>query len=173
MNYSFSTTALLCAALIPALLSSNKSSAEGSLVALTNIVAGVVLKSEPVTITLTPRPEFRSTLDAARSGTGVVTLAVEGIEGTSTQPIRMNVFLDKPEATRWTPIDDPHFLGYVYLIPLRGQVRRTGRAFELSNAKVFDTTTGLRVTLVLVTGANMPPANTSLIIGEIYVREEN
>lgn len=142
-------------------------------VILTNTVRAVALKSEPVTITLTPRPEFASAFEAARQGHGTVALAVEGIEGKSTQPIRINVFFDKPDATRATALEDPHFLGYVYIIPRRGEVKGTGRAFDLSSVKIFDAAAPLRITLVPIAGADATPRDASLSVGQIYVRQEN
>ena len=107
-------------------------------VILSNTVRALALISESVTVTLTPEPGFVAALDAARQGRGAVALAVEGVEGRATQPIRVSVFVDKPDATRATPIEDPHHLGYLFLIPVRGVVRRTGRAFDLTSVDITD-----------------------------------
>lgn len=139
---------------------------------LSNSVRELVLTSDPVTVTLAPAPDLAAALDAARQGRGAVALAVEGIEGRATEPIRLNVFVDKPDATRGTSIDDPHLLGYVYIIPARGLVRRTGRAFDLSSVERADAVAPLRVTLVPVVGTDAAPRDASLTIERIYVRRE-
>lgn len=140
---------------------------------LSNPVRELVVTSEPLTVTLAPAPDFAAALDAARQGRGAVALAVEGIEGRATQPIRLNVFVDKPDATRGTSIEDPHLLGYVFIIPARGVVRRTGRAFDLSSVGLADAVAPLRVTLVPVVGTDAAPRDASLTIERIYIRRED
>jgi hypothetical protein len=147
--------------------------AEQRPVILSNAVRGLVLISEPVTVTLTPGPGFVAALDTARQGRGAVALAMEGLEGRATQPIRISVFVDKPDATRATPIEDPHHLGYLFLIPVRGVVRRTGRAFDLTSVDIADAAAPLRVTLVPVVGVDAAPRDASLTVEEIYIRRED
>lgn len=140
---------------------------------LSNPVRELVVTSEPLTVTLAPAPDFAAALEAARQGRGAVALAVEGIEGRATQPIRLNVFVDKPDATRGTSIEDPHLLGSVFIIPARGVVRRTGRAFDLSSVGLADAVAPLRVTLVPVVGTDAAPRDASLTIERIYIRRED
>jgi hypothetical protein len=139
---------------------------------ITNLVTQVALRSGPVTVTLSPRPTLRQALQAARRGDGTITLVIEGIEGTLTQPVRINVFLDKPDANSATPVDDPHFLGYIYVAPSRGRVNGAGRAFDVTTAEAVDPATPLQVTLAPVTGTNMAPREAMLQVGRIYMRRE-
>ncbi len=53
-------------------------------------------------------------------------LAIEGIEGAGAQPVRINVFIDKSDADNLTPTTDPRCVGFIKLLPVRGDVRRTG-----------------------------------------------
>jgi hypothetical protein len=172
--------ALCCAALVGGYLVSamaqEKEQATGQTADrsadLTGRVQKVALTSEPVTLALTPRAEFARALGAARDGTGAVALAVEGIEGTSSQPVRINIFVNKPDVTRATPPEDPHFLGYVYLIPRRGVVKRTGGAFDLTPIGHLDPAARLTVTLVPIAGKDAAPTDAALTVGQIYVRRE-
>jgi hypothetical protein len=107
---------------------------------------------------------------AAEQGSGVV---VEGIEGTLTQPVRLNVFVNKPDANRTTSLEDPHFLGYIDLLPTHGRVESGGRLFDLSTVKAIDPAAPLEVTLVPVVGRNMAPSDASLRLSRIYARREN
>ena len=138
---------------------------------LTDRVRQVVLTSEPVTVTLQARAEFSSVFEAARRGEGVVALAVEGIAGTTSQPLRINVFVNKVDVTRATSVDDPHFLGFLYLIPRRGAVQPTGRGFDLTPVGPIDPAR-LTVTLVPIAGKSAAPADAALTVGQIYVRRE-
>jgi hypothetical protein len=140
--------------------------------AVTNLVAHVALRSEPLTVTLSPLPTLRPALQAARLGDGTITLVIEGIEGTLTQPVRINVFLNKPAANSATPVDDPHFLGYIHVAPSRGRVKGAGRAFDVTTAEAVDPTAPLQVTLAPVTGTNMAPRDAMLHVGRIYMRRE-
>jgi hypothetical protein len=141
---------------------------------VSNTVGELVVTSEPVTVALAPASDFATALAAARQGRGAVALAVEGIEGRATQPISLNVFVDKPDAARGTSTDDPHLLGNIYIIPARGLVRRTGRAFDLSSVDLADPAAPLRVTLVPVVGTDAAaPRDASLTIERIYIRRED
>ncbi len=142
-------------------------------VPLTNTVTGVALRSEPVTVTLSPSPGLKSALEAARRGSGTMALAVEGVKGTLTQPVRINVFVNKPDANRATPLEDPHFLGYIHVPPTRGRVENAGRLFDLSSVEVVDPAAPVRVTLVPVVGSNSTPRDAALQISRIYLRREN
>jgi hypothetical protein len=138
---------------------------------LSNVVRDVTLRSEPVTIALAGRSGFAPALDAARRGGGAVVLALRNIQGRSTQPIRLNVFVDKPDADRATPSADPHFLGFVYLIPTRSEVRG-GHAFDLSGLQTPDGG-ALRITLVPIAGTDAAPRDAALSVGQIDIRRED
>lgn len=143
--------------------------------ALTDARSGVALNAQPMTVSLAPRAAMRPALAAARLGGSPVALAVEGIEGSITQPVRINIFIDKPDADRSTPTDDPHFAGTVALLPRQGKLKRTGRIFDLSRAGALTTDAPLRVTLVPVVGTDekpQTPRDFSLRIGKIYIRHE-
>jgi hypothetical protein len=104
---------------------------------------------------------------------GTITLAVESIEGMLTQPIRINVFVNKPDANSKTSVEDTHFIGYISMFPRLGGVKGVSRAFDLSSMEAVDPTAPLRVTLVPVTGIDLTPRDAALRVGRIYVRREN
>jgi hypothetical protein len=143
--------------------------AEEQAVPVANAVTGLALGPEPVTVTLMRQPRPAPTAEGQEYGP--TALAVEGIEGTLTQPVRINVFIDKPDANSRTPVKDPHFLGYIYIAPRNGIVKGVGRAFDLSMVEALDRDT-LRVTLVPVAGINAPPHDAQLQVSHIYIRRE-
>jgi Protein of unknown function (DUF_B2219) len=138
---------------------------------LSDSIRNVVLKSAPVSVELTPKPGGAAALEAARGGSGSVVLAVEGVMGTCSQPVRINVFLNRPDATLATSTDDTNFLGFLYLIPRRGQIRRNSQAFDLASVPSLDERR-LSVTLVPITGESDTPKDLSLVIGQIYLQRE-
>jgi hypothetical protein len=141
---------------------------------LTDPVSALALGSEPLTVTLSPRPELKQTLQAARQGRGVVTLAIEGVEGTLTQPVRINVFVNKPDADRTTPVDDPHFVGYIHVAPARsGVARGVNRVLDLAPVRDLNPDAPVGVTLVPVAGINDAPRDASLQVRRIVIRREN
>lgn len=154
----------------PCLAAAGASAQEMS--SLSDTVRDVALTSGPVTIALSPSADFARWLEAARNGQGAVALTLADIQGTSPQPVRINVFVDKPDATRTTVDDDPHFLGFVYLIPRQGRVGRTGQAFDLTPLGTL-AAGRLTVTLVPIVGTGAAPTESSLRIGQIYIRRES
>jgi hypothetical protein len=147
--------------------------AEEPTVALTNTVTGVALDTHPVTVTLSPSPQLKSALNAAELGRATVALAVEAIRGTLTQPVRVNVFVNRPDADRTTPLEDPHFLGYINVQPTRGRVDNAGRLFDVPANAIGDLIGAVRVTLVPVVGSDDMPRDAVLQVGRIYMRREN
>jgi hypothetical protein len=139
---------------------------------MTNIVAGLQLRSEPVTVKLSPQPGLTPALQAAQQGHSPITLAVEGIAGTLTQPVRINVFVNKPDANSRTTVEDPHFLGYISISPRPGGVKGAGRAFDLSAMAALDPAAPIEVTLVPVAGINGTPRDAALQVGRIYIGRE-
>ena len=135
-------------------------------------VALLALRSEPVTVTLSPQAALKPALQTARQGDGPITLAVEGIEGTLTQPIRINVFVNKPDANSGTTVEDLHFLGYISISPRPGGLKGAGRAFDLSAMEALDPAAPIEVTLVPVAGINGMPRDAALQVGRIYIRRE-
>jgi hypothetical protein len=141
---------------------------------LSEPVTALELRSEPLTVTLSPRPEMKPALQAARAGGGVVTVAIEGVEGTLTQPVRINVFINKPDADRTTPVDDPHFVGYIHVAPTReGVARGVNRVLDLAPVRDLDPDAPVRVTLVPVVGINDAPRDAALRVRRILIRREN
>ena|SRR5947209_3915128 len=162
---------LRMAAVAASLVRSSLALAAPGPVILSETVRDVALGPDPVTIALAPHGDFATALEAARRGTSVVVLALQNIRGKSTQPLRINVFLDKPDANRATPPADSHFVGFVYLIPTRSEVRG-GRAFDLSGLKSFDPKS-LRVTLVPIAGTDAAPRDASIVVGQVDVRRDD
>jgi hypothetical protein len=142
-------------------------------VPLTNTVTEVALKSQPVTVTLSPSLQLKPALTAADLGRATVALAVEAIRGTLTQPVRVNVFVNRPDADRTTPLEDPHFLGYINVQPTRGRVENAGRLFDVPANAIGDLIGAVRVTLVPVVGLDDAPRDAALQVGRIYMRREN
>ena len=133
---------------------------------LSSVVPGTVLGDAPVTVDLLPQP-------AAQAGPGaIIALAVDGIAGTVQQPVRIAVFINRPDAGPATAPDGPDCVGFIQLLPLRGTIRGLSHAFELSPAGGFDLAGPIRVTLVPVIGTAETPHGVSLHIGAIYLRRE-
>ncbi len=133
---------------------------------------GTRLGAQPLTVRLPPRPGAA----AAFAGDHPLVLAVEGLEGRVSQPVRINVFVNKPDADRATPISDPHFVGTIALLPRNGALKRTGTIFDVADKAGLDLSEPLRVTLVPVLGtaeATRPPRDFSLRVGKIELRNEN
>jgi hypothetical protein len=137
---------------------------------LTDIATNLQLGIAPLAVKLKPEPGLASALNAGKPPPMV--LAIEGIEGASAQPVRINVFVDKPDADNLTPTTDPRCAGFVQLLPVRGQVRRTGIALEMPMIRYSDFGQTISITLVPVVGAdNRAPRDVALRIARLYVRE--
>jgi hypothetical protein len=137
---------------------------------LTNMVRDMQLGAAPLTVDLLPQAEFASALRAG--GDAPIALAVEGIEGAVVQPVRINVFINRPDAGPATSSEDPSCIGFIQLLPTRGTVRAVSHAFELPGARSLDLTKPIRVTLVPVIGTSEAPRDVSLRVGRIYLRRE-
>jgi hypothetical protein len=73
------------------------------------------------------------------SGGRPLALVIEGISAPSGQPVRMNVFVNLPDANRRTSVDDPHFAGLVALLEPSGiATRRPSVALDLSSMSVIN-----------------------------------
>jgi hypothetical protein len=137
---------------------------------LTSVASDVRLGTEPVSVMLSPHEALAAALrDADQTP---VVLAVNGITGTAAQPIRINVFLDKPDADNRTSPDDSSCLGFIQLLPNQATVRRTGYNFDLSGRRNLDVARPIPVTLVPVVGDNSVPTQVSLRIERIYIKRE-
>jgi hypothetical protein len=137
---------------------------------LTSVATDVHLEGDPTSVILAPQNSLASALtDTSRAP---VVLAVQRIEGTSVQPIRINVFLNMPSADSRTPCDDHNCLGFIQLLPARGTIRPTGYNFELSNVRGLDPRTAMHVTFVPVIGNESRPSQVSLRIGRVYLRQQ-
>jgi hypothetical protein len=121
---------------------------------------------------LTPLPEFAPALRAAQNSAAPVILTIEGITGKPTHPLRINVFVGRPDATPKTSTNDPHFVGYIAIAPNYGADPARGidisRGFDVSNLEISGDDEGLRVTLVPVAGLAEAPRDLSLQIRRIY-----
>ena len=100
-------------------------------------------------------------------------LAIEGIEGNVTQPIRINVFLNDPGAERHSSTDDARCVGSIQVLPVHGTLRPASYAFDLSQVPDLDPRRPIRVTLVPVIGTNSAPRDVSLRVGRIYLRRDH
>jgi hypothetical protein len=136
---------------------------------LSSIVTDVRLGSTPLTVDLVPERSLETALRAG--GNVLIVLAVEGLEGTTVQPVRINVFLDKPDADSRTATDAPNGVGFIQLVPVRGIVRRVGHAFDLPQIRDLELNKPIRITLVPVVGVDGVPSDTSLRIARIYLRQ--
>ena len=136
---------------------------------LSSVADDLMLGRTPLVVDLVPTPALDAALRAA-ADTPVV-LAIEGLEGTTRLPVRINVFLDEPDATSRTSVDDPSFVGFLQLLPVRGTVRRIGHVFDIPAS--FRPTHGgpVRVTLVPVVGTDSVPGDVSLHIARMFLRQ--
>lgn len=133
---------------------------------LSSVATGTALGNAPVTVDLLP-------LAAVQAAPGaIIALAVDDIAGTVQQPIRIAVFVNRPDAGPATATDGPDCVGFIQLLPLRGTIRGLSHAFELPPAGGFDLAGPIRVTLVPVIGTAETPRGVSLHIGAIYLRRE-
>ncbi|HEX3494279.1 MAG TPA: hypothetical protein VHT48_02725 [Methylocella sp.] len=150
--------------------------AQGQTLALTTTVAGLSLGNAPATVALTPLPELAPALRAAQNGAAPVILAIEGVSGQPVHPLRINVFVGKPDATPKTSTNDPHFVGYIAIDPKYGGGQRqrieVSRDFDVSNLDLSSESRGLQVTLVPVAGIAEAPRGLSLRVRKIYLRRD-
>lgn len=155
---------------------SGSAGAQEQTLALTTTVIGLALGSLPATVTLTPLPGFAPALHAAQNHTAPVVLAIEGVAGKPVRPLRINVFVDKPDASPKTSTNDPHFAGYIAIAPKYGsgqeQDIEISRAFDVSNLDIPEKSQGVQVTLVPVAGIAGTPRVFSLRVRRIYLRRE-
>lgn len=138
--------------------------------ALTSIATGVQIGADARVVVLSPEPALASAL--GQGGLPIV-LAVEGVEGAAVQPIRINIFLNKPDADNHTSTDSPSCLGFIQLLPTQGVVRRVNYAFDLSQTGNLDPAKPISITLVPVIGTDSRPRDVSLRIGRLYIRQEH
>jgi Protein of unknown function (DUF_B2219) len=150
--------------------------AQGQTLALTTTVAGLSLGSAPATVALTPLPELAPALRAAQNSAAPVILAIEGVSGQPVHPLRINVFVGKPDATPKTSTNDPHFAGYIAIAPKYGGGQTQGvevsRDFDVSNLDLSSKPRSLQVTLVPVAGIAEAPHSLSLRVRRIYLRRD-
>ena len=150
--------------------------AQGQTLALTTTVAGLSLGRAPATVALTPLPELAPALRAAQKSAAPVILAIEGVSGQPVHPLRINVFVGKPDATPKTSTNDPHFVGYIAIAPKYGGGQTQGvevsRDFDVSNLDLSSTPRSLQVTLVPVAGIAEAPRGLSLRVRRIYLRRD-
>jgi hypothetical protein len=163
-------------AILGGMMGNSSTNAQDHPLALTNTVAGLSLGSAPSTVSLTPLPEFAPALRAAQDRVTPVVLAIEGITGQPVRPLRINVFVGKPDATPKTSTDDPHFAGYIAIDPKyaggKAQGIEVSRALDVSNLGISTEAQGVDVTLVPVAGINEVPSSLSLRVRQIYLRRE-
>lgn len=160
--------------LLGALVAATSSVTLGQNLPLTTTATGVMLHAAPATVTLAPLPAFAPALAIAQADKVPIVLAIEGVAGQPVQPVRINVFVGKPDADANTSTDDPHFVGYIAIAPKYGadksSGREIGRSFDVSNLDLSAQTKGLLVTLVPVTGIAEAPGGLSLSVRQISIR---
>jgi hypothetical protein len=121
-----------------------------------------------------PLPEFATALHAQQDHAAPVILAIEGVSGRPVHPLRINVFVGKPDATPKTSTNDPHFAGYIAILPKYGGGQTQGidisRDFDVSNLVLPGESRGFQVTLVPVAGIAETPRSLSLRVRQIYLR---
>jgi hypothetical protein len=160
---------------IPGLgLGSGSARGQGQTLALTTTVTGLSLGSAPATVTLRPLPELAPALRAEQNRVAPVILAIEGVSGQPVHPLRINVFVGKPDASPKTSTNDPRFAGYIAIDPKYGggqtQGIKVSRDFDVSNLVLPNESRGLQVTLVPVSGIAEAPHGLSLRVRQIYLR---
>jgi hypothetical protein len=138
---------------------------------LSSTITQARLGTEPLTVNLEPLPALAPALRTKDDNPTV--LAIEGIEGNVTQPIRINIFLNEPGAGRHNATDDPRCVGFIQVLPVRGKLRPTSEAFDLSQIPDFDPKKPIQVTLVPVVGTDGAPRDVSLSVGRIYLRRDH
>ena len=147
---------------------------DAQMLALTTAATGLTLGRVPATVTLMPLSELAPALSAAQNSAAPVILAIEGITGQPTHPLRINVFVDRPDATPKTSTNDPHFVGYIAIAAKYGAEQAGGieisRGFDVSKLDILRDSQGLRVTLVPVAGIAGAPRDLSLQVRRIYFR---
>jgi len=153
-----------------ALLAASAAGAAAPVGSLTSVERVQRLGPRPVTVRLEPRAREAS---ASPGREVAVSVALEGIEGVAIQPVRINVFLDRPDADRNLAISDPHYVGFVQLMPRRGGiVAARSQRLTLRRGASCATIRRMTVTLVPVVGRNSAPVQSDLRIGRVYVRCE-
>jgi len=161
-----------CLGVLVAALLNGPYRTDAQTLALTTAATGLTLGRVPATVTLTPLPEFAPALRAAQNSAAPVILTIEGITGKPAHPLRINVFVGRPDATPKTSTNDPHFVGYIAIAPKYGVEPARGieisRGFDVSNLDISGDAEGLRVTLVPVAGLAGAPRDLSLQIRRIY-----
>jgi hypothetical protein len=136
---------------------------------LTSVALDVRVSGAPVQVDLAPVPALRGALDGVDGPP--IALAIEGLEGTTVQPVRLNVFLNKTDADTHTSTEDMSCVGFIQIIPVRGIVRRVGHAIEVSRSGGLQPNGPIRITIVPVVGTDSVPTNLSLRIGRIYLEQ--
>jgi len=161
-----------CLGVLVAALLNGPYRTDAQTLALTTAATGLTLGSVPATVTLTSLPGFAPALRAAQNSAAPVILTIEGITGKPAHPLRINVFVGRPDATLKTSTNDPHFVGYIAIAPKYGAEPARGieisRGFDVSNLDISSDDEGLRVTLVPVAGLAEAPRDLSLQIRRIY-----
>jgi hypothetical protein len=84
---------------------------------------GVVAEGNPVTLPLASKTRARANAaaNAAVVASAAGELHLEGVETPHQRGIRLRVFVNKPDANASTPITDPHYVGTIFLVPMRSQ----------------------------------------------------
>ena len=149
------------------LISLGQSDSAPSYALLTTEGTELELDIAPLTVNLVPLSGFAIALrDQTKSP---VLLILSGISGQAAQPIRINVFLNKPNADRQASTNDPSNIGFIQLMPVRGVVRPFNFAFDMSQPLNLDNQNSLAITLVPVVGSEEAPRGLSLHIAHIFI----
>jgi hypothetical protein len=145
-------------------MTGSAASADVSLAApLTDIPLGAEGKTLDLQLTDTGRRAFLL-------GRETIVLTLRDVAGDTDSPVRINVFAGKPDADRQTSTEDPHFLGYLQLMPSGTPGHRhvaTSGQFEVQQAALARSGDVLTVRLVPIIGLDQAPAGLALHIGAV------
>lgn len=139
---------------------------------LTNAVEGVEIYRAPVTVKLSSKAVLGGAIAEARRGGRPIALVVEGVGGAIDEPVRINVFINKPDADRATSLEDVHFIGYLQLMPAPGRPTFANFALQVPPESLFDQG-DVDVTLVPSVGVGEPPRGATITVQKIELRSES
>ena len=73
-----------------------------------------------VTLPLASKPRALADREAV-TPSAAGELHLEGVETPHQRGVRLRVFINKPDADASTPITDPHYVGTIFVVPMRSQ----------------------------------------------------
>jgi polyphenol oxidase len=139
-------------------------------------------------ITLTPEPKTLTVAAAPPTALAMgpgPQLHLEGVSVPEGNAAVVRVFLNKPDATVATPVEDPHFVGYITIVPRHSKKKAQEHAHHTTERKrhvVFDLSADLlevtgdlskaQITLVPVgTTEKAKPETITLNLDRVYISQ--